>query len=60
MRSWAGARGVPRRENSEIRRLVTVGASSASPEATMRTPSASWPAEASLRRKPLAPERSAW
>jgi hypothetical protein len=47
------------RANSLISRLVTPGASRASPEATTRTPSNSRSAVTSLSRKPLAPARSA-
>src|SRR5580704_11384564 len=55
----AGGPGRPPAANSAIRRRVTPGASSASPAATTRTASASSRAEASLSRKPLAPQRSA-
>ena len=45
---------------SAISRLVTDGASSASPAATTLTACTSSAAGASLSRKPLAPARSAW
>ena len=54
-----GAAGGPMRANSSIRRRVTVGASSASPAATARMPSASCSGGVSLSRKPLAPAWSA-
>lgn len=51
------ALGPPNRAKSAISRRVTDGAMIASPLATVRTASASSPADASLRRNPAAPAR---